>query len=311
MLAQLARGPAWLKESRDTLVEVRRIASHISRYRPDLLGPPMLLALALLAETVSQVLKDVLTIDAVRELMQYEKIHHENWRLASISGELDPGKPLLDHMERRGWCRHDPARMKMTMDHVGTLYYIARMDPPRAHADHSECANDTCVVQRINLATYELAHTARNCMCDLIYVDTTRISDALYNGHIPLLEEIHDNSDPVPVRVRAYVPGENFVAISHVWAEGLGNPFNNGLHACQLEDLFKYTVPLSPDGKSLPIWIDTICVPVRPRDLHQLAMKKMRDPYRFASHVLVLDAYLMKAKAENLDTSGIFARILC
>jgi hypothetical protein len=102
------------------------------------------------------------------------------------------------------------------------------------------------------------------------------------------------------------------VAISHVWADGLGNAFENGLPACQLRMLQTYLAQISRDQSSWSaittfttstlFWMDTLCIPVQVappgipfsnEDLYDIkgkAIDKMNMVYSSSSHTLVLDA---------------------
>jgi hypothetical protein len=57
-------------------------------------------------------------------------------------------------------------------------------------------------------------------------------------------------------------------------------------------------------------WMDTLCVPIKNQELRKKAIVKMRDVYKCASKVLVLDAELMQHSAER-DYREIFTRISC
>jgi hypothetical protein len=57
-------------------------------------------------------------------------------------------------------------------------------------------------------------------------------------------------------------------------------------------------------------WMDTLCVPVSNMLLRNKAIVSMRDVYKLASNVLVLDAGLMKSSAER-RFEEIFTRITC
>jgi Heterokaryon incompatibility protein (HET) len=93
-----------------------------------------------------------------------------------------------------------------------------------------------------------------------------------------------------------------YVAISHVWADGLGNQTKNELPLCQIFRVAHLSRQVS--GKeSVPVWIDTLCVP-RDRDQRVKALDLMNDTYKFSDHVLVLDAGLQCFKAHrHLSTS--------
>jgi hypothetical protein len=61
------------------------------------------------------------------------------------------------------------------------------------------------------------------------------------------------------------VESSSYVAISHVWAHGLGNEKQNALAECQLMRIKGILVTFTQaEGLSTEpaIWIDTMCIPV-------------------------------------------------
>ncbi len=90
-----------------------------------------------------------------------------------------------------------------------------------------------------------------------------------------------------------------YVAISHVWSDGLGNPNHNSLPFCQIKRLQELVQEST--GKPLPFWIDTICVPLEER-LRGKAIANMAKVYRSAAAVLVLTAQFRIRR--GLDGSG-------
>ena len=95
-----------------------------------------------------------------------------------------------------------------------------------------------------------------------------------------------------------------YVAISHVWAAGLGNASNNSLPVCQLRVLQELVDNLT-GVKSQPFWIDTLGVQVSSSkesndstlqewsrmslELRGISLKLMVGVYQLADSVLVLD----------------------
>jgi hypothetical protein len=103
-----------------------------------------------------------------------------------------------------------------------------------------------------------------------------------------------------------------YVAISHVWADGLGNPFGNALPKCQLlglQNLAQGVVQAS--GLDVPalLWLDTICVPCKPGAGKTIAMGMMRRTYEEADHVLVLESSLRCCDTESSDLIETAVRI--
>lgn len=94
--------------------------------------------------------------------------------------------------------------------------------------------------------------------------------------------------------------GVPYVAISHVWSDGLGNPYQNTLPQCQLLQIQDWVNQLY--DKSLwpvPFWIDTICVPLD-REHRSFAIQRMSSTYETADKVLVLDGWLLQKGFNNM-----------
>ena len=124
------------------------------------------------------------------------------------------------------------------------------------------------------------------------------------------------------------------MALSHVWADGLGNPYANALPRCQLSYVGRIIKDLDIAARSrdirdhnvkredvstqeeegeedekLLLWCDTLCCPVQTEETKSLALGYMYQTYRDATHVLVLDASLRQHDVENLDIDELSIRI--
>ncbi|KAG7103635.1 hypothetical protein HYQ44_017723 [Verticillium longisporum] len=116
--------------------------------------------------------------------------------------------------------------------------------------------------------------------------------------------------------VREAETGSAFIAISHVWADGMGNPAANTLPLCRILEIQRLVNELPKRNRdnqdNTPFWIDTLCVPRGPRDLRRIALGQLRKPYEQAADVLVLDSYLRRQISEGRTTSELLAVIaLC
>jgi Heterokaryon incompatibility protein (HET) len=92
-------------------------------------------------------------------------------------------------------------------------------------------------------------------------------------------------------------PAVLYVAISHVWSEGMGNPRRNSLPKCQLYELqtrVNALYDLGEDGAygGVPFWIDTLCVPLE-QNARKQAVSLMRKTFENADAVLVFDSSLL------------------
>ena len=65
---------------------------------------------------------------------------------------------------------------------------------------------------------------------------------------------------------------KRFVAISHVLADGIGNPLENALHECQISRLQILVNKLYPAKYwAIPLWIDILCIPVNDPEVRNFA----------------------------------------
>ncbi|KAL9119268.1 MAG: hypothetical protein Q9187_004179 [Circinaria calcarea] len=287
------------------ILEVRDLALRIGIYDTDPVDSRIFLAIAALGEYLHQAIKDVYIHLGIETPVD------QRWRIPKV---VDLGQPVLESLRRNGWCPSDVARIDIETDSVGVLYYYSNLQAPRLGKDHSSCFAEKCLALQIDSSTYELAHSRSGCTCSLAVVDHDALARILRSGSIPLINPV-DSDGPLmhPLTLRNAEDDIDFVAISHVWAEGLGNPDDNTLHSCLISELSALAnrLPVTNHEESMPFWIDTICVPVRPPELQTAALNRMREPYERAKCVLVLDSYLRSLNSNFLSPIEIFARVSC
>ena len=74
---------------------------------------------------------------------------------------------------------------------------------------------------------------------------------------------MHRRTDAsLSVSIVEYEPGQNFIAVSHVWSHGLDDGVSNSLPSCQIERVVNLVAELS-EQQPLLFWLDTFCVPPR------------------------------------------------
>ncbi len=132
---------------------------------------------------------------------------------------------------------------------------------------------------------------------------SVRIANIVREGSFPLITMVNPSIEPFDFwpKIIKYEPGTYYIAISHVWADGLGNTRRNSLPLCQLiilrARLFRlmesyWTSSECPE--KITFWMDTLCVPLTPKLIRRKAIMKMQDVYRQSMAILVLDAGLMQ-----------------
>ena len=300
-----------LKQQLDKFYELvvahRTISVRMHAWGLDLGDSPLMLSIALLGERLQAALIDIYSH------CKFETPVNQVWRL--LRDYLpDIGKPLLDLMQARGWCLYDLNRLRRRAGLVSILYYYSNIPPPRSSRDHSSCTEERCLAMTTVSATYKLSHSNEGCRCPLLFADEKEVIRTLLDGSIPLVKMSFDTQSKSPqMSIETFAPPDPFVAISHVWAEGAGNVQANALHSClllEISDLVR-KLPGNTARKSMAFWIDTICVPVKPPDMQTLALNKMREPYEYASSVLVLDSHLRSLVSKSLSPTELLAQVAC
>lgn len=218
---------------------------------------------------------------------------------------------VRNRMLRNGWCRSDISRAQDKFQCLQTWFFLSYLDRSKPHRNHDQCTEVDCAAYQIDIADYNVKH-ANDCIgCGSCRVDTARVTDILHGGSgFPVLEVIADGSD-VKVTVCEHSNETPFVALSHVWADGLGNPLENCLHECQMrriQEIIK-NIERTRGSDTSFVWIDTLCCPVRDAQAKKLAINRIRDVYTVAEYVLVLDASLTSYASKNVDLVELMARI--
>ena len=226
---------------------------------------------------------------------------------------------LKDRLLNIGRCLSETEMLRTAIDNTG-LYIASTIEWPQIEKQrlHDNCTEYKCLAEQVDDATYQTAHTvdcADSNTCRFSSVDIGKATMLLRNGKIPLVRIIapeDQNNHTVNLEILSDAP---YVAISHVWAHGLGNTTKNALPHCQLLRLKYLTSSLLSrlkfSGGPL-IWIDTLCIPVDPAlaDVRKLAISKIAKTFQDAKQVLVLDAELQQSSAFS-HRNELCTRVLC
>lgn len=164
-------------------------------------------------------------------------------------------------------------------------------------------------------------------MIQVPHNDLVRI---IQTGGVPLVC-IHDHPDTgLALSVHRRKFRGDYATISHVWADGLGNPRDNALPRCQikqLQSLQDYEADKRSEnwmkrwddiisgrmGRNLKmLWIDTLCIPPNDDSLRVQCINAMASIYAGSSRVFVLDKELMAIPmGPQADEVHILERIIC
>lgn len=235
-------------------------------------------------------LGDYLTV-ARKELRQYTTAPQINWQCV-----------YLDNMMKDAdWCPREISTLNETCG-LSSRYYLSMLDRKTLHKNHSRCSTSTiCQANQLDYNTYEPAHVS--CIpaqrCSEMETPIAKIHKAILpeNGRAVIVTRLPgEDLDVIPVGG----PGGRtipYVAISHVWSDGRGNPRKNALPLCQIHLIQKLVNALYDDSlQPVPFWMDTLSIPVDKSHAHlrKIAIGRIAETFKLADKVLVLDNSLMQ-----------------
>ena len=250
-----------------------------------------------------------------------------------------------------GWC---PSEISMLFDrfNASALYFLHHLSRPRPDQNHemihfhkipklaqaksaehdsrtSLCTAFKCSFKQLHDETYKSEHTdgcpgfddatadSHSPQCYPVSVksdDLCRI--IIERKKIPLIPLIDENNNDHSITLKESGPEVKYIAISHVWSDGLGNPKEMAIPRCQLLRLSNLIRGLPEYSNVTKFWLDTLCIPpdelcsqadqANLKNAQDLAIDRMRKTYEDAITVLVLDSWLLsdackgRSDVENL-----------
>ena len=231
------------------------------------------------------------TIEKIFEELPKERKDPKTW-LSIIHQDY-----WVKKMKMSRFCPCQIAATLNASNQIHAIHFIVHMEQPEILGRHDLCSDTACFAwQNGNpAAPYRNRHRWDNCSCTFIEALQTDLAKILEEGYIPLLRfSSHASIAEIELEIVSSKDYPKYLALSHVWTDGLGNWQQNALPRCQLDFLrtlvntLRPSLNLSPDQELL-LWCDTMCCPVGPVDLKTLALEKMKRIYQEASCVLVLD----------------------
>jgi hypothetical protein len=115
-------------------------------------------------------------------------------------------------------------------------YYLSLLCRPTHEKErHGSCTWEQCLIDQVDSSTYETKHAAEPCSClDAVTEhDMQQVNQLVRERKTPTItvSEKAGTLD-LDILVQSSSPQSPFVAISHVWSDGLGNKLRNSLPRC-------------------------------------------------------------------------------
>jgi hypothetical protein len=233
-------------------------------------------------------------------------IHTDAWGPSSL---------VFDRLRAQRWCPYSISMLQGLLKHNVSGLYFASTYPTspdqRDGRDHAQCTSEACIANRMDFIEYRMRHVDPSCICTYIGANQEAVIAVLEEDLIPLVYLTGSpEQQTATLQVEPYKPGMRFVVVSHVWADGLGNPRGNGMVACQLSRLRELAGKLLDfAGGPVFFWIDTLLIPIESRAHRAIAIRQMHEVYANAYKTIVLDADLMTLRVGGGDYIEIAMRI--
>src|SRR5439155_7812231 len=122
-----------------------------------------------------------------------------------------------------GWCHGGIHWLRNRCSNISMFYFIAFFDQFILERDHGNCTSEFCMADVIYEDTYITKHI-KPCLCPHIGTEVgDDIVQILENGEIPVLSVVSSFSG-IHLVAKSTKDVDFYIAISHVWSDGLGNP---------------------------------------------------------------------------------------
>ncbi|KAK4182411.1 hypothetical protein QBC35DRAFT_510026 [Podospora australis] len=285
-----------------------------------------MLCIASLAEALDSAINTAIEHGPVDEMLHrgFPAQASRRW-LQKVYSILDTdGDEVRSRMIGAGWCPGDISRMDDVFNTIAGYYYFTNFKPDAQHPDlHKDCPSYGCTLSSLA----EPRHMSPDCNCPGMIKFTESSLEEIYEvGDIPCFSigRLEDGGlgvalSSISIDAESQKdPDNRYVALSHVWSEGMGNPFSNELPLCQLAYVYHWAMcsvqlgehddewvvekhdPYStgikieskPKVQQINLWVDTMCCPATPGYGKNLCLARMREIYENAYTVLVRSAAL-------------------
>ena len=217
-------------------------------------------------------------------------------RIVSYDGLPNCKREREHRLTRRGWCPYLIRNCETSM-YYSVLDWLDGSGQICTSKGHEKCTSLECKRNNIDAGTYKTLHRTETCRCPTIKPDLKSVLDIVDRNEIPIMEVV--GSSPVRLKVKAQSsrhPGDYF-AISHVWVDGLGSTTEVGLPECQVKRLGDLAKSAN-ESSDHAIWIDSLCIP-KAETQRRKSIRLLRDVYRNAKKVLVIDKVIRQCKKET------------
>lgn len=241
-------------------------------------------------------------------------------RLRAFQGETPPvafvlNEPRIcwesraEELQQLGWCKFQCQLMDDTLN-KSALAWITASGLDQDPRGHETCTRLNCDGNNVDSSTYQQAHVSQDCNCDKMLPDASVVMQILMQDEIPVIS-VADWEGKLSLQVtsRQKIADGDYIAISHVWADGMGGATEKGLNQCQVRKLHQLCSSYQPSSSNMVhFWLDSLCIPRVDQTVYIKALVGIRDVYECAHAVLVVDKMIQRCFLEDRPEL-LFARV--
>jgi hypothetical protein len=150
-----------------------------------------------------------------------------------------------------GWCPSELAMIFGSFSIAG-IYFLRHLERPNRNHIHRaepqgpetgsvessmrkpECSNRHYSLYQLDQESYETKHTEDCPGCKEMHVEADELLAILVRRQIPLVAAISEKETQTTIKLQPHLGTTPYLALSHVWADGLGNLARNGIPRCQM-----------------------------------------------------------------------------
>ncbi|KAK4934267.1 RNA helicase [Elasticomyces elasticus] len=254
----------------------------------------VLLAIGILYETLKEIYVSLFFLFETEDGLVSDDIEEASLISESLISILQPS------IAKKGWCLARTSGLEKSL----SAWYLLHLLPEPEDDIHSHCQLNQCSARYVTLPPTSVSFHTSQCdgKCAVLLVDNEVVSSMVEGGDFPVISGPRACSE-VSLQVMQASGAKSWMAISHVWAHGLGNPHANAILQCRYDWLISQ-MQRTPSGGGSPIWVDTLCVPVGERYIEQrrMAINQMRRVYEDAAFVVVLHERLLSTSGAHVVT---------
>jgi len=261
-------------------------------------------------DLISQILPAIIRLaEAVMETRIWA---FKGFAIENISGWQVPNSVLVTRRQRMceaQWCDFQIQLLQETTNESTMEWYI-NQDIKQDPTGHDACSPRQCLRNNVPPGTNPQRHRVSGCQCSPLMPDLIELQRILLAGDIPLVSVKTEEARPeLMVHSFSKTDPQDYIAISHVWVDGMGGLPTQGLLECQVRWL-NTVVSQVPErtGEENKFWIDTLCIPREPKDVYYKALDRIREVYIYASNTLVVDR-LIRTCPPEAPTETLYAHI--